>query len=295
MLTESHLVTQEERMRKGHYGCPGCGVALTIRLVLKTLGKKSIAIVTPGCQGTISGTSPFTSMGVPAFHAALEVAAPTAGGIAHALSLKGRSDITVVALAGDGGTFDIGIQALSGCCNRDNEDFLYVCLDNEAYMNTGIQSSSSTPSGAWTITTPTGRKGRKKRFMDIIAAHSIPYAATACIGFPKDLMEKVEKAKQLKGTRFIHALTPCPTGWRMAEDLTAKAGILAVETNIFPLYEIIDGEEYRITHDPQGLPVSDYMRIQGRYGQMSKEQIDEAQKEADKDWKRLVARAKRIY
>jgi pyruvate ferredoxin oxidoreductase beta subunit/2-oxoisovalerate ferredoxin oxidoreductase beta subunit len=260
---------------------------------LKALGKKSIAVVIPGCTGIISGTSPYTSMGVPAYHAALEVAAPTAGGIAYALNLKGRSDITVVAFGGDGGTFDIGLQALSGCCDR-NEDFLYVCLDNEAYMNTGIQSSSSTPSGAWTMTTPTGRRGRKKRLMDIIAAHSIPYAATACIGFPKDLMEKVDRAKQVKGTRFIHTLTPCPTGWRMAEDLTAKAGILAVETNIFPLYEIIHGEEYRITHNPQGLPVSEYMKIQGRYRQMSEEQIDEVQKEVDKGWKTLVARARGI-
>jgi pyruvate/2-oxoacid:ferredoxin oxidoreductase beta subunit len=293
MPLESHLITQEECMRSGHYACPGCGLALTIRLVLKALGKKSIAIVIPGCSAIVSGTSPYTSMGIPAFHAAFEVAAPTAGGIAHGLSLKGRSDTTVVAFAGDGGTFDIGLQALSGCCDR-NENFVYVCLDNEAYMNTGIQSSSSTPSGAWTITTPTGRRGRKKRFMDIIAAHGIPYAATVCIGFPEDLMEKVERAKQFKGTRFIHALTPCPTGWRMAEGLTAKAGILAVETKVFPLYEVVDGDKYRITYEPQGLPASEYMKIQGRYGQMTEEQIAEIQKEVDKDWNRLVERTKGI-
>jgi pyruvate/2-oxoacid:ferredoxin oxidoreductase beta subunit len=227
---------------------------------------------------------------VPCFHSAFEIAAPTAAGIANALKLQGREDVTALAFAGDGGTFDIGLQSLSGAADR-NDNFIYVCLDNEAYMNTGIQSSSSTPQNAWTMTTPGGRKGRKKKFMQIIAAHRMPYAATASIGHPFDLMEKVRRAKEIKGTKFIHALTPCSTGWRMPEDLSVKAAQLAVETKLFPLYEVIDGSEYRITHQPQGLPVSEYLKIQGRFRHFTKDDTDRLQREVDEDWERLLAQA----
>ena len=255
---------EREYMRPGHMACPGCGEATTMRLVLKVLGEKTIVVILPSCVGVISATYPNSTFSVPCFHSAFEIAAPTASGIAHALKLQGREDITTLAFAGDGGTFDIGLQSLSGAADR-NDNFIYVCLDNEAYMNTGIQSSSSTPQNAWTMTTPGGRRGRKKKFMQIIAAHRIPYAATASMGHPADLMEKIRKAKEIKGTKFIHTLTPCATGWRMAEDLSAKAAQLAVETRLFPLYEIIDGKEYRITHEPKGMPVVDYVRMQGRY------------------------------
>ncbi len=280
-----------EYMRCGHMACPGCGEATTIRLALKVLGEKTIMVILPSCVGVISGNYPVSAFSVPCFHSAFEIAAPTASGIAHALKIQGREDVTVLALAGDGGTFDIGLQSLSGAADR-NDNFIYLCLDNEAYMNTGIQSSSATPQNAWTMTTPGGRKGRKKKFMQIIAAHRIPYAATASLGHPQDLMEKIRKAKEIKGTKFIHTLTPCATGWRMAEDLTAKAAQLAVESKLFPLYEIIDGKEYRITHQPKGIPVADYVKLQGRYRHFKADDIARLQREVDEDWEQLVAQTK---
>lgn len=282
---------EKELMRAGHMACPGCGEASTIRLVLKALGERTIVVIVPSCVGVISGAFPHSTFAVPSFHSAFEVAAPTAAGISSALQLQGRSDITVLALAGDGGTYDIGLQSLSGACDR-NENFIYVCLDNEAYMNTGIQSSSSTPRWAWTMTTPRGRQGRKKRLMEIISAHRIPYAATVCLGHPHDLMAKLRKAREIPGTRFIHALTPCPTGWRMPEHMTARAAMLAVETRLFPLYEVLEGRHYRVTHRPQGLPVSEYLAIQGRYSHLSAEEVAAIQKEVEVQWEELLLRAR---
>jgi pyruvate/2-oxoacid:ferredoxin oxidoreductase beta subunit len=282
---------ENEYMRSGHMACPGCGVATTMRLVLKALGEKTIVVIIPSCVGVISAAAPNSTLTVPCFHSAFEIAAPTAAGIASALKIRGDEETTVLAFAGDGGTFDIGLQSLSGAADR-NDNFIYVCLDNEGYMNTGIQSSSATPQHAWTMTTPAGRSGKKKQFMQIIAAHRIPYAATASLGYPQDLMEKVKKAQGLKGTRFIHTLTPCPTGWRMPEDLTGQSAMLAVETKLFPLYEIIDGTEYRITHEPKGLPVSDYLKMQGRYRHLTQEAIMDFQREADVEWERLLGRTR---
>jgi pyruvate/2-oxoacid:ferredoxin oxidoreductase beta subunit len=282
---------EKEYMRSGHMACPGCGEASTIRLVLKVLGENTIVVILPSCVGVISSTYPNSTFKVPCFHTAFEVAAPTAGGIANALKLQGREDVTALAFAGDGGTFDIGLQALSGACDR-NDNFIYVCLDNEGYMNTGIQSSSSTPRNVWTMTTPGGRQGRKKKFMQIIAAHRIPYAATASIGNPTDLMAKVAKAKEIKGTKFIHTLAPCPTGWRMPENLSAKAAMLAVESKLFPLYEIIDGKEYRITHQPQGISVREYIKIQGRYRHFTDEDVKSLQREVDEEWEQLISKSK---
>jgi pyruvate/2-oxoacid:ferredoxin oxidoreductase beta subunit len=288
------MVTEEirqEYMRSGHMGCPGCGVATTMRLVLKVLGENTIVVIIPGCHAVISANFPNSVLTVPCFHSAFEIAAPTAAGIANALKIKGEEDTTVLAIAGDGGTFDIGLQSLSGAADR-NENFIYLCLDNEAYMNTGIQSSSSTPEKVWTMTTPGGRKGRKKNLMQIISAHRMPYAATVAMGDPLDLMDKIRRAKTIKGTRFIHALAPCPTGWRMAEDLSAKATMLAVETKLFPLYEIIDGTQYRITHQPQGLPVKEYTKIQGRYRHLTEEDVEDLQRQTDEEWEQLVAKTK---
>lgn len=282
---------EKEYMRSGHMGCPGCGVAATMRLVIKALGEKTIVVIIPGCHAVISGNYPNSVFTVPSFHSAFEIAAPTAAGIANALKVQGNEEITVLAFAGDGGTFDIGIQSLSGAADR-NDNFIYVCLDNEAYMNTGIQSSSSTPENVWTMTTPGGRRGKKKQFMQIMAAHRIPYAATATIGKPFDLMEKIKKAKAIKGTKFIHTLAPCPTGWRMPEELSVKSAMLAVETKLFPLYEIIDGTRYLLNYEPQGLPVDEYIKIQGRYRHFREKDIEILQREVDEDWERLMARVK---
>lgn len=277
---------EKEYFRSGHMACPGCGMAATIRLVLKALGEKTVVVIIPSCVGVISASYPNATLKVPCFHAAFEIAAPTAAGIAQALKIRGDEETTVLALAGDGGTFDIGLQALSGAADR-KENFLYVCLDNEGYMNTGIQSSSATPQRAWTMTTPAGRGGKKKQFMEIIAAHRIPYAATAALGHPLDLMAKVKKAQAIQGTRFIHTLIPCPSGWRMAENLSARAAMLAVETRLFPLYEIIDGTEYRMTHEAKGLSVKDYLQIQGRFRHLTEDEITDIQQEVDEQWERL--------
>jgi pyruvate ferredoxin oxidoreductase beta subunit/2-oxoisovalerate ferredoxin oxidoreductase beta subunit len=237
----------------------------------------------PSCVSIISGPYPNAALNVPVFHSAFEVAAPTAAGISNAFKVQGIDDIPVLAFAGDGGTFDIGLQSLSGAADR-NDDFIYVCMDNEAYMNTGIQVSSATPRFAWTSTSPRGNTRRKKQIMEIMAAHRIPYAATACIGFPDDLEKKVKRAKEVRGTRFLHLLSPCPTGWKMAEHMAPKSAVAAVETNIFPLYEIVDGVQYTITHISKGLPVETYLSLQGRYEHLGAEEIRSIQSEADRAW-----------
>ena len=257
-----------------------------MRMVLAALGNRAVVVVVPSCAAVVSGRYPTSALGVPAFHSAFEIAAPTAAGIANAFKMLGKEDIPVLAFAGDGGTFDIGLQSLSGAADR-NEDFIYVCLDNEAYMNTGIQVSSSTPRYAWTGTTPQGKSGRKKKIMDIMAAHSIPYAATASIGFPDDLTRKVQKAKEIRGTRFIHLLSPCNTGWRIADHMAPKVARLSVETDVFPLYEIFDGISYVINHNPRCLPVRRYLELQGRFRHLTEEQIETIQQEVDLNRKML--------
>jgi pyruvate/2-oxoacid:ferredoxin oxidoreductase beta subunit len=206
------------------------------------------------------------------------------------LKIQGVEDVSVVAFAGDGGTFDIGLQSLSGAADR-NEDFIYVCMDNEAYMNTGIQVSSATPRFAWTGTSPAGNTRRKKHIMEIMAAHRIPYAATASIGFPEDLTDKVKRAREIRGTRFLHLLSPCPTGWKMGEHMSPVAAAAAVETNIFPLYEIVDGVHYRLNYRSQNLPVETYLAMQGRFKHLGEEEIQAIQAETDRAWALLQRRA----
>jgi len=283
---------QPNLLRPGHSACAGCGLAIGMKLVLQAMGRKTIAVIVPSCEGAIGGVYPNTSYGVPTFHSAFEIAAPTAAGIANALKILGKDEIQVVAFAGDGGTFDIGLQSLSGVA-KNNDDILYVCLDNEAYMNTGIQVSSATPSFAWTGTTPRGNPGRKKNIMEIMAAHYNPYSATATIGFPQDLQHKIVKAKGIRGTKFIHMLVPCPTGWRTPPDLSPELSILAVETNIFPLYEVEGGRRYIINHEPRALPVQEYLLRQGRFKHLTQEQIQQIQMEVDEEWEKLKNRARK--
>lgn len=287
------MVFQEQQpnlLRPGHAGCAGCGLAIGMKLVLQAMGPRTIAVIVPSCEGAIGGVYPNTSYGVPTFHSAFEIAAPTAAGIANGLKIQGREDIRVVAFAGDGGTFDIGLQSLSGAA-KNNEDILYVCLDNEAYMNTGIQVSSATPSYAWTGTTPEGNPRRKKNIMEIMAAHYHPYSATATIAFPRDLQEKITKAKKIRGTKFIHMLVPCPTGWRTPSDMSPELSLLAVETNVFPLYEVEDGRRYLLNHEPRRLPVQEYLLKQGRFKHLGPEQIRQIQMDVDEEWEKLRRRA----
>lgn len=287
------LIPEGELMNAGHLACPGCGGSLAMRLVLKGLGPKTIVALPACCWTIVAGPYPQTSLQVPLFHTAFETAASAASGIRAALDVAGDTETTVVAWAGDGGTFDIGLQSLSGAAER-NEDILYVCYDNEAYMNTGIQRSSSTPWGAWTTTTPAGtpKSHPKKDMLAILAAHGIPYAATASIAYPVDLVDKVKKAAKVKGTRFLHILAPCPPGWKTSDESTIELARLAVRTRVFPLLEVENGRTWRFTMDHPGDSVEAYIRAQGRFKHLTDEQIAHVQTETNERWERLENRVK---
>ncbi len=286
----AQMTAEKELMGPGHLACAGCGAALAMRYALEALGPRTIIVMPACCWSIIAGPFPHSTLRVPTFHAAFETAAVTAAGVRAALDMQGKSDINVMAWAGDGGTFDIGIQALSGAAER-NDDIIYICYDNEAYMNTGIQRSSATPDLAWTTTTPRGKLRAKKNIMAIIAAHMIPYAATASIAFPDDFIAKLKKAAGIRGTRFFHVLATCPVGWRIPSNLSVKMARLAVHTNVFPLYEVEEGERYRLTVLSRNLPVKDYLKPQGRFQKLTAEMIDEIQQEVDRNWSKLNRQA----
>lgn len=283
---------KEEFLYSGHIACPGCGASLSMRYALQALGKKTIVVIPACCWSTVAGFFPSSSLKVPILHTVFEAAAITASGVKKGLVARGIEDVQVMAWAGDGGTFDIGLQALSGCAER-NDDLIYVCYDNEAYMNTGIQRSSATPYMSWTSTTPNPAFNDipKKDIMEIMAAHRIPYAATASPAFPDDFLTKMRKARDTVGLRFIHILSSCPPGWKFPSELSVKIARLAVETKIFPLYEIEKGKKYTITVQPKGLPVGEYLRLQGRFGHLAAKDIQAIQANVDEEWETLVAKA----
>ena len=292
------LVDREELFLPGHRACIGCGEALAVRLACKALGRNSIVVSVTGCIEIISSQLPYTSWRLPWIHTLFENAAAVASGVEAGLKAMTRKErrptpeINVVAMAGDGGTSDIGLQALSGALERGH-NFLYLCFDNEAYMNTGIQRSSATPYGASTTTSPAGKMSIgqvtwKKDLPAIAAAHNIPYVATACPSYPRDLMNKVIKGAATPGPVYIHILSVCPTGWRSLPELTIEIGRLAVQTGIFPLYEIENGE-YKLNVSPPKLkPVQDYLKLQGRFRHLSEETIAEIQHRVDKEYAKLM-------
>ena len=282
-----------EHMCSGHVGCPGCGAALAMRFLLKALGEKTIMIIPACCWSIIAGPYPQSTLKIPVLHTAFETGGAAASGVRAAQDIKGDTETTVVTWAGDGGTFDIGFQALSGAVER-NENFLYVCYDNEAYMNTGVQRSSSTPYGAWTTTTPGQhwKRLRKKNIVEALVAHRIPYAATASIAFPEDLMRKARKAKDMAGSRFLHIFSSCPTGWGMPSEMSVKIARMAVQTTIFPLYEVEDGLRYTINYTPKGYLVNEYFRLQGRFKHLTEEDLDSIQEMVDEDWNLLLRKAR---
>ncbi len=286
-------IPEDENMRPGHFACPGCGGALAMRYVLKALGRNMVISLPACCWTIIDGPFPYSSVRVPLFHCAFETAASTASGIRAGLDIKGREDVNVLAWAGDGGTFDIGIQALSGAAER-NDNIIYVCYDNEAYMNTGIQRSSATPKGAWTTTTPVKhpKTQPKKNMVEIMAAHRIPYTATASVAYPDDLIRKLKRAKSVKGTKFIHIFAPCPTGWKFAPELSIEIARLAVRTGAFFLYEVIDGIKYIINREPDGTPLKEYLKPQGRFKHLTDEVIEEMQRNIEQEWEILKRKAK---
>ncbi|MEJ2738914.1 MAG: pyruvate synthase subunit PorB [Dehalococcoidia bacterium] len=288
----------KEYLARGHRACLGCGEELAVRLVCKALGEDVIIVNATGCSEIVASQFPYTSFEVPWIHTLFENTAAVASGIEvgiKALKRKGGypEEAKVVAMAGDGATADIGLQALSGALERGN-NLLYVCFDNEAYMNTGIQRSSSTPYGASTTTSPAGSKSigqktKKKNLPAIVAAHDIPYVATASPSFPFDLLKKVEKAKKVDGPSYLHVLAVCPTGWRCGADTTIEMGRLAVRTGIFPLYEIENGKFTLNVDTPQLKPVEDYLKAQGRFRHLSPEEIKIIQENVTAEYEELKA------
>ena len=294
-------LTQKEYFAPGHRACQGCAEALAVRLVAKALGRNVVVASATGCMEIVSSPLPFTSWRVPWFHVAFENAAAVASGIESALKTLMRKNripkkkIVTIAMGGDGGTADIGLQALSGALERGH-DMIYVCTDNEAYMNTGIQRSSSTPFGASTTTSPSGKvkSGQvtwKKNMPAICAAHNIPYVATACPSYPIDLVQKVKKAAEIKGPAYLHILSVCPTGWRSAPELSIKLGRLAAETGVFPLYEVENGR-YRLNIDfPQLRPLKEYTRLQGRFRHLTDEMLSDIEKRVHREYELLREKA----
>jgi len=275
----------ESLIAPGHGACAGCGCILAMRHVLEALGKNVIISMATGCMEVVTTPYPETSWRVPWIHVAFENAAAVASGVSAALKSLGRKGVKSVAIAGDGGTADIGLQALSGTVER-GDDVLYICYDNEGYMNTGIQRSGLTPFGAWTTTTPVGKVERgenrqKKNLPAIIAAHGAPYVATASVAYPVDFMKKLKKAAAIEGPTYVHVLAPCTPGWRIDNSKTIEVARLAVLTGFWILYEIENGKLNVTFKPPKRRPVADYLKMQGRFKHLTDAEISKIQKMVD--------------
>jgi pyruvate/2-oxoacid:ferredoxin oxidoreductase beta subunit len=270
--------------------CAGCGLELAMRVVTRVLGRNTVIVIPPGCAALFSGYGNQTGLRIPGFQGNLENTAAIAAGIKAGFEVQGRGDINVLGFAGDGATVDIGLQSLSGAFER-GDAILYVCYDNEGYMNTGIQSSGSTMYQAWTKTTPAGKTVPRKNVMEIVAAHRIPYAASASVGFVDDLRKKVEKAKSCGGPSYIHIHAPCSTGWGFEPEKTITLARLAVQTRVWPLYEIVDGTKYRITHSiARPKKVEEYLRLQARFKNLPDSAIADVQNQVDQEYEVLATR-----
>ncbi|UQZ91022.1 pyruvate ferredoxin oxidoreductase [Deltaproteobacteria bacterium Smac51] len=291
-----------DTLASGHRACQGCGEVLALRLLLKALGRDFMAVSATGCMEVCTGPFPQSAWEIPWLHVAFENAGAVASGVDAGntiLRRKGKlpdKRIPVVAIAGDGGTADIGLQSLSGALERYHENFIYVCLDNEAYMNTGIQRSSATPFGASTTTSPAGKmsKGQntwKKNMPAIAAAHNIPYVATATPAHHLDLMNKIRRAAAIPGPAYIHVYAPCPTGWKMKAELSVESAKLAVKSRVFPLYEIIDGQYIINQKVDNPIPVADYLKAQGRFRHLAEEDIAMIQQRVNRDYEHLLKMA----
>jgi pyruvate ferredoxin oxidoreductase beta subunit len=310
-FTIKEIASKPDLFLSGHRACAGCGPATVLRLIMKATRGPTIVTEATGCMEVVSSIYPYTSWAVPWLHTAFETAASNASGIEAALKIMRKKkrikqeQVDVVAFAGDGGTYDIGIQALSGAVERGH-DFLFVLYDNEAYMNTGIQRSGGTPHGAATTTSPAGsvipgKLEYKKPIANIMVAHDIPYVATASPYYWKDLLTKVRKGLEVEGPAFLHVFAPCPRGWRSDPAKSIEYSKLAVETCVFPVWESVDGQFQLSTPSrlvalaPQKKkPVTEYLKGQGRFRHMLKPQgkkvLEEVQRITDERWQRLLAK-----
>lgn len=302
MSNIKELLKKPGRLTAGHRLCPGCGASIAARQVLMGADGNIVAGLATGCLEVATTIYPFTAWNIPVIHNAFENVAATISGAETAYrSLKKQGkiedEIKFAAFGGDGGTYDIGLQSLSGALERGH-DFTYVCYDNEAYMNTGIQRSGATPEGASTTTAPAGKESEgkpqfRKDLTAIVVAHNIPYAAQSTIGFWKDLVSKSEKAFNTQGPSFLNVLSMCHRGWRFRPEDTIEVSRLAVETCFWPLYEVVDGE-YRLTYRPkEKLPITEWLKIQGRFSHLFEPEEDTAmiqsiQDEVDRRWESIL-------
>ncbi|MHA1472442.1 MAG: thiamine pyrophosphate-dependent enzyme [Promethearchaeota archaeon] len=287
---------EEEFIFPGTRACAGCSMALIYRIALKALGTKTIITVPASCLTVLHGMQGFCTTKVSVLHTPFATTGASASGIVASLEDKGLADeINVVAFAGDGGTVDIGIQSLSGAVERGT-NFIYACYDNEAYMNTGVQRSGSTPPGAYSTTTPNGKIGYKKNMPKILEAHGIPYVATAISSYPLDLYDKFKNAIKIKGPKYIHILSPCPPGWGYNPKDSIKIGRLAVQTGFWPLYEVIEGKFILSKNSSNYLdskkrkPIIEYLNVQKRFKSISDEDIERYRSYIEDQWKQIQKR-----
>ncbi len=280
---------EEELVHPGNRACAGCGLSILYRIGLKALGRNTILVVPPSCLTVLQGLYPIAATQLPCLNVTFASTGAAATGVIGALKALGKTDITVAAWAGDGGTADIGIQSLSGACER-GENFIFICYDNEAYMNTGVQRSGTTPQGVITTTTPIrGKLQPKKDVPAIMAAHNLNYVATGTAAYPLDFYDKIMKAKTITGPKYFHLQTPCPAGWGFDPRYSVKIGRLAVESGLFDLYEIEHGE-FRLTGASLKLlgkkrqPVAAYFESQSRFRALTEEMIADIQKQVDEKW-----------
>ncbi len=284
---------QEEYLLPGTSSCMGCGAALSLRLAMRILGKRTILIIPANCSAIIQGSYPKTALRVPALNVAFASSAAVASGVLAALKVRNIEEVNVVVWAGDGGTADIGLSALSSAAHRQ-DNMLYICYDNEGYMNTGVQESGATPYGALTANSPGGKKLFKKDMPLIMKAHNIPYIATANISYAQDFVQKLRKALTYTGFKYIHLYSPCPPGWRTPADETIHVGRLAVETGAWALFEIENGR-FHLTGPSASLiskekrkPIENFLKIQERYKLMTDEDIRVFKNWIDDSWKKYA-------
>ena len=282
---------EEEFIYPGNRACAGCALGIAYRIGLKALGKNTIIVVPPSCLTVLQGLYPIAATKLPSLNVTFASTAAAATGLLGALKALGKKDINVVGWAGDGGTSDIGLQSLSGACER-GDNFLYICYDNEGYMNTGVQRSGTTPFGALTANTPIkGKLQQKKDVPTIMAAHGISYVATCSAAYPLDLFDKIKKALTYDGVKYLHIHTPCPPGWGFETRYAVKVGKLAVETGLFELYEVdrghmrLTGASSKLLEKRKLLPAMDYFRAQARFKTLSDVRIEKIQEDINTRWK----------
>jgi len=284
----------------GHSACPGCPSSLALKLALKALGKDTVLVIPASCSSVYQGIYPNVAFNVITYNVAFASAAAVASGIKRALAKKGYPDVNVVVWGGDGGLVDIGMATISGAAER-GEDLIAICYDNEAYMNTGIQRSGSSPPGAWTTTTHTGKTEIKKPMPFILLSHGVRYVATASVGYPIDFYNKVKKAASLRGQgfRYIHVLAPDPPGWRFDASLTVQIGKLAVDTGFWPLWEaeVINGKiKFKLNPPSDKLidpskrkPIEEFIKPQGRFRVATEQHLELMKKQMEFYWSLIKA------